>query len=546
MRETRLKKEYLPFALGTLIWVITVLWINFHGAQWYNFDMYADADVARRMAEQNTLFPRDWIFGNQYYVIATPVVASLFYHACHNSVLAMSFASSLMFCLILLCCVWSFRPIFSAQALWVGLFCMAGGTLLGDSISSSTYGFQILYTMASYYACYLLVIVLHIGIWVRLRKNRRLSPVFPVLALMGSFALGVQSPRETLSLCIPLLLVTLILWLRYRKDPGEKKSLVFAAASLTGNLLGLYLHRVAGEHWGIQTATNVNTLGSGVTSGSILERISESGRAFLDLVGLRYLHYGWKWKPLAVLGIFLLFLAVTALVGSLKKRETADARMPVIFCWISILGVFAAGVLVIQVRAIYYFVWYLLVPLSVSVLCDLLPNKRKILFCTAVLLCGAVNYFYNVYPDISKYREQKQFYTEVVSRLEELGVKTVYGDYQAPTIAACSDARIGFSSVFPNAGAEPGNEGGLLIPYGSPVSTEAYHRVDPESSGLVLSDSPYDELSGYRYLNNYLSAEYRESFEGFFKLEDCFESPQLTYYFYSFTSPALFEDGMIR
>ena len=58
-----LNRKYLPFVIGTLIWGITVLWVNFHGAQWYNFDMFADASVAKRMAEQRTLFPKDWLFG---------------------------------------------------------------------------------------------------------------------------------------------------------------------------------------------------------------------------------------------------------------------------------------------------------------------------------------------------------------------------------------------------------------------------------------------------------------------------------------------------
>ena len=188
MQKERLNRKYLPFVIGTLIWGITVLWINFHGAQWYNFDMFADACVAKRMAEQHTFFPKDWLFGNQYYIIATPAVTALFYGILRNSVQSMACASSLMFLLILLCFLWSFRPVLSKPALWTGLFCMAGSTILGDSISSSTYGFQILYTMASYYACYLLVILLHLGIWIRMGKRMTVSPLLIALALGASFS----------------------------------------------------------------------------------------------------------------------------------------------------------------------------------------------------------------------------------------------------------------------------------------------------------------------------------------------------------------------
>ena len=48
--------------------------INLHTLDRFcNSDVYADMQVAKRMWEQKTLFPDGWIFGNQFYVIATPV-----------------------------------------------------------------------------------------------------------------------------------------------------------------------------------------------------------------------------------------------------------------------------------------------------------------------------------------------------------------------------------------------------------------------------------------------------------------------------------------
>ena len=50
--------------------------VNFAGFAYFcNADMYEDTLVARLMWEQKTLFPENYIFGNQYYVIATPVFA---------------------------------------------------------------------------------------------------------------------------------------------------------------------------------------------------------------------------------------------------------------------------------------------------------------------------------------------------------------------------------------------------------------------------------------------------------------------------------------
>ena len=51
--------------------------VNFAGFAYFcNADMYEDTLVARLMWEQKTLFPENYIFGNQYYVIATPVFAA--------------------------------------------------------------------------------------------------------------------------------------------------------------------------------------------------------------------------------------------------------------------------------------------------------------------------------------------------------------------------------------------------------------------------------------------------------------------------------------
>ena len=44
--------------------------------------MYSDAQIAKLMWEQKTIFPKNWIFGNQYYVIATPVLAAVMYGIC--------------------------------------------------------------------------------------------------------------------------------------------------------------------------------------------------------------------------------------------------------------------------------------------------------------------------------------------------------------------------------------------------------------------------------------------------------------------------------
>ena len=539
MRTEEHKKAGLLYLLGALVWFAAVTWVNFHGAQWYNFDMFADASFARLAAQQHSLFPEGWVFGNQYYVIATPAVAALFQMLFHNTLLSMALASTLMYALILLCFYWCCRELFSLKAQRLGLFCMAGATVLGDSVSSCTYGFQILFSMASYYACYVLVILLHLGIWVRIRRGRKLSALIIAAALLCSLALGVQSPRETLSLCIPLFLMT---WLAalHKRAAAEQRSAWFATASLGANLLGLVLNGLVKRTWGSHYASNVGTLDMELQPSELLQRGKEALSAFADLVGFRYLDYSWKWKPIAALGLFLLALTLLALVLRLRRRGPDPAALPMAFCWLSLLCVLGAGVLAVRVRAIYFFVWFLLVPFSVCWLCDALEGRQKQWLGAGILLCGMLSFVFNFYPDLARYSSQRGFYQDISAWMEAHDVQTVYGDYQAPTIAACTGDALAYSSVFPNLSADSPDGKGLLIPNGSPVEVSAYRAVDPEHAVLILSDSPYDDSSGYRYLQAHASDTYRQRFEECFTPEAVFESLYVTYHVYSFRDAEIF------
>lgn len=173
------KKEYLISneekicILISLIYLISILWINFNGKVFYNFDMYSDAYVAKLMSESKTLFPQNWVFGNQCYVTATPVLAALIYNFIHNSIISMALASSIMTGIIIVSFVWCCRPFCRLRNIIFGVFCLSGAVILGGSASSYVNGFQILYTMASYYACYVIGILICLGVYLRIKyKNQ--------------------------------------------------------------------------------------------------------------------------------------------------------------------------------------------------------------------------------------------------------------------------------------------------------------------------------------------------------------------------------------
>ena len=85
--------------------------INFIGfGDFVSADMYSDSLLARYMWEQKSLFPEGWVFGNQYYVIATPVVAALFYGLTGSMNLAMILATTAMGLGLLISFWWMVRP----------------------------------------------------------------------------------------------------------------------------------------------------------------------------------------------------------------------------------------------------------------------------------------------------------------------------------------------------------------------------------------------------------------------------------------------------
>ena len=233
--------QHLIFALGTGVFVLAYLWANFCNPQVFNLDMYSDAQVAKLMWEEKTLFPENWVFGNQYYVVATPVLSALFYGLCGDSIMAMGFASTSMMLIQFALFLWLVKPYVGKKAMLAGLFAFGGAVILGTSLCNSTMGMQLLYTMASYYACYMIGVLLVLGIYLRLRSGEKVNKLMPVLAVFMCFCLGIQSLRETLVLIVPLVAVE-ILQIIFARKPA--KTTAFVTVLAISNVLGLAVAKV--------------------------------------------------------------------------------------------------------------------------------------------------------------------------------------------------------------------------------------------------------------------------------------------------------------
>lgn len=142
----RIKREKIFSVVLTVLllgFVGMVFYINFSiNPEYYDGDIYNDINYAKEAWKAKSLFPKDWIFGNQTYVVATPVLAALFYGITGNGFTAMAIASSIMTVLTLLAYDWMTRTLFSYNERTAGFLFMIGFLLLKAHVATSQQGIQ--------------------------------------------------------------------------------------------------------------------------------------------------------------------------------------------------------------------------------------------------------------------------------------------------------------------------------------------------------------------------------------------------------------------
>lgn len=93
-------------------WTVIVC-INLSGsASLYCTDMYTDMMYAEAVVKSGSLFPGGWVFGNQLYVAATPVLAALLLGITGDPALSMGLAATLMGLGVIASFSWMLRPVF--------------------------------------------------------------------------------------------------------------------------------------------------------------------------------------------------------------------------------------------------------------------------------------------------------------------------------------------------------------------------------------------------------------------------------------------------
>ena len=372
--------ETALFALCAAAYLVLCGIINFRGFEIFATpDMYSDTLVAKLMWEQKTIFPEGWVFGNQFYVLATPNLAALFYGLTGSLNLSMALATETMTALILVSFAWMLRPFCSARGVAAGVLAILA-VVICPSAPDHLSG-QLFYLMASYYACYLIHVLLLCGVYLRLLTDgsRRVFTPPAALALLVTLAMGMQSIRQTAVAVLPLVCVEALLRLLRRSD---RRTTIFVALVFAANALGLALIRVIG-------ADNVSIYGGlAGTGSSLLENLKEDALALMAVTGLRSYQYG----EIALCFYGLALIAAVCALPFAARRSPLFAAAGV--CALGVAAALGANMVVdLELRSIYLFTWYPLAAVAAALLIERLGAARIPVRAAGTLLLCALAVF---------------------------------------------------------------------------------------------------------------------------------------------------------
>lgn len=503
------------FYLLAALFVLSIFWINFHNAIWYQTDVYTYALEGKLMHEARSCFPEGWIFGNQYHIISSPNLSALFYGLVRNSTTSMGIASSLSTLIILASFFWCFYKYIGKTEMALGLLCIGGGIIFGTRASTYISGLQVLYTMASFYASYLVVLLLSLGYWLRLKNHSRPSPWVLLLILPLNFAAGMQSLREMLVLVIPLLVIEGFLFLLKLAKGASFKDLIVKNAGLFF-VLGLFLVQLCGHFYmkslDVNSTPIIGDVGLDFSVSHLAAYLWSSTKNLLRISGLAISIDGLRYLPLSVCALVIVCSVIWSILHIFRTKDDSPLATAIIFSAISVFGIFFVGVFLMRTRDIYYFVYWLLAALSAVYLFRQLGEKMRIAWGVVVAVICVVNYGFNFIPDFKDYKANNKKITHFVERLAEQGVKVIYLGSTSPIIAACSDDRILSQAVWMDVNLQSGypmvvfpsdkyvpafdddHYKDALICLSGPYLDYIFHSSDASAQELASKLVYYDEL----------------------------------------------------
>ncbi len=453
--------------------ILTVLLLAFLGLvfyvnlscnpEYYDGDIYNDINYAKEAWKAKSIFPKDWIFGNQTYVVATPVLAALFYGIIGNGFTAMAIASCIMTVLIVLTYDWMTRTLFSYNERMAGFLFLVGVLLLKAHLATSQQGIQAFFTMASYYACYLINAFIVYGCYIRLRKGEFSGKhiAMSVIGIALSFGTGMQSLRQTAVMALPLVACEILMIIIYSirdKKFAISYSTLFSAIVFVSNIAGLIAMKFI--------EINQNSIYGTTAFVKSLKEFLEKGFFNVEYVVLTFGLDSLELRArLVVSTVFLLIILIGFIlcVKDFFKNNCIDQGRFALIMLLTLgcVSVFAAGVLTDVVnRALYYFMIYPLLAVCVSYIIVKYPGKRKAFFSIiAVFVAGMIAFrTVGAVGEIKNGKDENSTAHQIANYMLDNGYDTIY-------------------SVFGLSGIMDGAEN-IIVASGDKIHLVQYKRVD--------------------------------------------------------------------
>lgn len=431
----RIKREKIFSVVLTVLllgFVGMVFYINFSiNPEYYDGDIYNDINYAKEAWKAKSLFPKDWIFGNQTYVVATPVLAALFYGITGNGFTAMAIASSIMTVLTLLTYDWMTRTLFSYNERTAGFLFMIGFLLLKAPVATSQQGIQAFFTMASYYACYFINAFIVYGCYVRIRQGKFTGKhIIPaIIGVALSFGTGMQSLRQTAVMALPLVACEVLLIIIYSaKDKrfAISYSTLFSAIVFIANIAGLVAMRFI--------EINQNSIYGTTAFVSSFKDFFRKLFLNMESVALTFGLDALELRARLVASIPFLLIILIGFILCVKdyiknKCTEQGSFVLVMLLTLGCVSVFAAGVFTDVVnRALYYFMIYPLLAVCVSYIIVKFEKKRDVLFSVVAVFTAGMIIFRTAgaVEEIKAGKDKNSTAHQIANYMLDNGYDTIY------------------------------------------------------------------------------------------------------------------------
>lgn len=398
----------------------------------YNTDMYEDVMVAVEMWKEKTVFPSSWVFGNQLYVFSTPVLAAVFFGVTGNPFLSMGIASCFMAVIVILSFHWMLESVFpQLQNRLIVIVAFLGLVLFFGDAVYRTNGWQLLFTMCAFYACYATTVFLAFGCF--LRCDQKIPWIILALTCVLSFAMGIQSLRQTAVMVLPLVIVEgfAIIGRIHRKEKFVSKSLLVTVALSIANIAG-----IATKHCIRVNQVEIFGVVSLAKPMQYVGSVVNGVRNVVSLLGNDSI-YGYG---LLLVGICLL----TFLVQNPPYRKDKTIRLLILLA-LSVFSIFGIEVVTtMHVRDIYYFMLYPLLACTGGYFFAKGRTGTKLVILTLLLTIFSASLLQGFFPVMQQVRDSKwDLNYQIGQDLIDRGITTVYSHWNAcEKIAVANSGKI--------------------------------------------------------------------------------------------------------